>query len=134
MSNNNSDLKNHIESQLVLVESEDGSIDIAEVTRKWLEQQGILQIVVDAIRGEAKDAKGKKLAASEQLSTRDRVNAALKLSNKILPDLKSSEQKTNITIDQNVRHTATHDLLMDAGCIDEPIDIIPTYEKEKVDD
>ena len=129
MANINSDLKNHIADQVTLVENEDGSVDIAEATRAWLEQQGILQIVVDAIKGVAKNDKGRIIAA-DQLSLKDRVNFAMKLSNKILPDLKSSEQKQTVNIEHNVRHTATHDLLVEAGCTDDPIDMIQPREEE----
>ena len=122
MSNNNSDLKNHIAEQLALTESDDGTIDIADATRKWLEQQGILQIVVDAIKGKAKNEAGK-VIEKDQLTLKERVNFALKLSNKMLPDLKASEQKTTISVDATVKHTATNNLLIEAGCFGDVLEL-----------
>lgn len=107
MAKNGSTLKEHIKRQVMIVEGKSVPADLAEQTREWLAQKGILDIIVAAIKGNEIDG--------EKLKLKDRVNFALKLSNKLLPDLKSSEMKKTETHDINVRHTATQDLLDEAG-------------------
>lgn len=104
-------LKAHIDRQLMVLEGQP-SPDIAQTTREWLAQKGVLDLIVDAISGkEIEDANGNK----EVLKLKDRINFAMKLSNKILPDLKSTESKKTEQINVNVKHQATQDLLNDAG-------------------
>jgi|AntRauTorcE11897_2_1112592.scaffolds.fasta_scaffold20884_1 hypothetical protein len=76
-----------------------------EKTRAWLNEQGIFEFILKAINGE--------IINNERLSLRNRTSAAIKLSNKLLPDLKSTEMKKTETVDINVRYTATQALISD---------------------
>lgn len=75
----------------------------ADETRAWLNEQGLLEFMVKAIKGE--------VINNQRLSLRDRVHLASKLSNKILPDLKSVNETKTETIDVNIRYQATQDLI-----------------------
>ena len=106
------DLKEYIEEKL----SADEDADIAELTRKWLSQQDFLTIIIKAINGDKIDG--------ERLKLKDRITFGLRLSNKLIPDLKSTEQKKIFEANFNVNYQATRDLLDRAGCY-EDADIIP---------
>lgn len=106
-------LKAYIQKQVTVADGQPVSADLADTTREWLAQKNILDVVVKAIQGEEING--------ETLRLKDRVNFALKLSNKLLPDLKSTEQKKTETLDVNVRHSATAELLEDAGVYGAPI-------------
>jgi len=72
-------------------------------TRSWLNEQGLLEFMVKAIKGD--------VINNQRLSLRDRVHLASKLSNKILPDLKSVSETKTETIDVNIRYQATQELI-----------------------
>jgi hypothetical protein len=76
-----------------------------EDTRAWLSEQGLLEFMLGAIKGN--------VINNQRLSLRDRVHLASKLSNKFLPDLKATEQKTTIKHTVNIRYQATQDLISD---------------------
>jgi len=76
-----------------------------EETRAWLNEQGLLEFMVQAIKGD--------VINNQRLSLRDRAHLAAKLSNKILPDLKASEQKTIIDHQVNIQYQATAELISD---------------------
>lgn len=73
--------------------------------RDYLHDQGLLDFMVRAIKGD--------VINNQRLSLRDRAHLAAKLSNKILPDLKASEQKTIIDHQVNIRYEATQKLISD---------------------
>lgn len=75
----------------------------ADETRAWLSEQGLFEFMVKAIKGD--------VINNQRLSLRDRVYLSAKLSNKLLPDLKATEQKTTIDHQVNIRYQATADLL-----------------------
>lgn len=76
-----------------------------EDIRAWLNEQGLLEFMVKAIKGE--------VINNQRLSLRDRVHLASKLSNKLLPDLKATEQKTTVEHTVDIRYQATQDLISD---------------------
>lgn len=73
--------------------------------RQWLNEQGLIELMVSAVNGEVID--------NQKLSLRQRTSLALKLSDKFLPDLKSSEVKKTAKIDVNIQYQATQDLISD---------------------
>lgn len=73
--------------------------------RDYLHDQGLLEFMVKAIKGD--------VINSQRLCLRDRAHLAAKLSNKILPDLKASEQKTTIDHQVHIRYQATQELISD---------------------
>ena len=121
MSKEEGTLKQYIERNLT-VTGEDRK-DVAELSREWLAQKDFLTIVLDAING--------KTINGEKLRLRDRVNFALKLSNKILPDIKSIEQKQIVKKDIHIHHSATQELLTAAGCYDVQNAIEGEYDTEE---
>jgi hypothetical protein len=71
--------------------------------REWLAEQKLLEFVVRAIKGD--------VIHNQRLTLKSRVYFATKLTSKMLPDLKSAEQKTTVHVDANIRYTATAELI-----------------------
>ena len=111
------ELKEYIEEKL----SADEDADIAELTRKWLSQQDFLSTIIKAINGEKIDG--------EVLKLKDRIMFGLRLSNKLIPDLKSTEQKKIFEANLNLSYQATRELLDKAGCY-EDVAVIPEEVKK----
>lgn len=80
--------------------------------RDYLHDQGLLEFMVQAIKGD--------VINNQRLSLRDRAHLAAKLSNKLLPDLKATEQKTTIDHQVNIRYEAT--AALNALCPRAPFD------------
>lgn len=97
-----------------LIDSEDPQGDIQDLTRSWLCRQNFLDIVVRAINGEEIEG--------EKLKLKDRIAFALKLSNKIIPDIKSIVTKGSVDHNINMPVSATQQLLIDAGIVVEVIE------------
>lgn len=110
------ELKEYIKEKLGVNED----ADIAELTRKWLAQQDFLSTIIKAINGEEING--------ERLKLKDRITFGLRLSNKLIPDLKSTEQKKIFEANLNLSYRATQDLLNEAGCYD---DVETTPEEVK---
>jgi hypothetical protein len=71
--------------------------------REWLSKQELLEFVVRAIKGD--------VIHNQRLTLKSRVYFATKLSNKLVPDLKTSEQKTTVHVEANIKYTATAELI-----------------------
>ena len=74
-----------------------------EETRAWLNEQGLFEFMVQAIKGD--------VIQNQRLSLRDRTYLAAKLSNKLHPDLKSTKQKATIDHQVHIRYQATAELI-----------------------
>lgn len=111
------DLKKFIDKKL----RDDESADISELTRQWLSQQDFLSTIIKAINGEKING--------EVLKLKDRIAFGLKLSNKLIPDLKSTEQKKIFEGNFNLNYQATKELLDRAGCYEDAV-VIPEEVKQ----
>ena len=111
------ELKEYIKEKLGVNED----ADIAELTRKWLAQQDFLSTIIKAINGEEING--------ERLKLKDRITFGLRLSNKLIPDLKSTEQKKIFEGNFNLNYQATKELLDRAGCYEDAA-VIPEEVKQ----